>query len=280
VGIQPEHVERIARIPERLSTPAALTQLLQSLDEADALPPLPDILQLFEQLTAPALGTVLEWLGRMQNAQLRTMLESAAARLASQNTAELVKLITSPVPGVPAEAIRRAGALKSPAAVAPLSKVLSDGESSVRVLAVQALGEIGTPGALQGLERGVDDDDRDVRVATIRALSTRNYRPVLAKLDAMVKGKSIRDADLTEKMAVFEAYGGLCGDEGVSGLDGMLNGKSMFGRREDSELRACAAVALGRVNTPRAQESLRRAATEKDVVVRNAVNRALRGGTA
>jgi HEAT repeat protein len=113
----------------------------------------------------------------------------------------------------------------------------------------------------------------------VRALTARSYRPVLAKLDAVVKGRAIRDADLTEKMAVFEAYGALCGDEGVATLDAMLHGKSLFGRREDSELRACAAVALGRVGTPRAQESLRRASIEKDVVVRNAVNRALRGGS-
>ena len=97
----------------------------------------------------------------------------------------------------------------------------------------------------------------------------------LPKLDAIVKGKALREANLTEKMAVFEAYGGLCGDEGVAALDAMLNGTSRFGRREDSELRA---VALGRVNPPRAQESLRRASSEKDVIVRNAVNRALRGG--
>ena len=48
-------------------------------------------------------------------------------------------------------------------------------------------------------------------------------------------------------MAVFEAYGALCGDAGVALLDAMLNGKSMFGKREDSELRACAAIALGRI---------------------------------
>ena len=62
--------------------------------------------------------------------------------------------------------------------------------------------------------------------------------------------------------------------------DALLHGKSLFGRREDSELRACAAVALGRINTPQAQESLRRATNEKDVIVRNAANRALRGGSA
>jgi hypothetical protein len=279
-NVLPEQRERIAAIPSRLSTAEALTQLLQSLDEAAALPPMADVLQLFDQLRGSALATVLEWLGRIQNVRLRPILEQAAARLAAQNTGELVKLILSPVPGVALEAVRRAGSLKSAAAVAPLTRLLAEGDTTLRVAAVQALGEIATPGALQALERGVDDPERDVRVAAVRALSARSYRPVLPKLDAMVRGKPIRDADLTEKMAVFEAYGGLCGEEGVTGLDSMLNGKSMFGRREDAELRACAAVALGRIGSPRALEALRRASSEKDVVVRNAVNRALRGGSA
>jgi HEAT repeat protein len=66
----------------------------------------------------------------------------------------------------------------------------------------------------------------------------------------------------------------------VPALNEMLNGKSLFGRREDADLRACAAVALGRIGTAEAQAALRQAANEKDVVVRNAVSRALRGQTA
>ena len=278
--VTPAHTERLAQVPMRLSAPDAVAQLLQSMDDAETLPPAADLLQLFEQLRGPALATVLEWLSKMQNVNVRPLLDQAASRLASQNTAELVKLIGSPTPGVALEAARRAGSLKTPAAVAPLAKALAEGDVPLRVAAVQALGEIGSPGALQSLERGLDDAERDVRVAAVRALSARSYRPMLAKLDAIVKGKALRDANLTEKMVVFEAFGGLCGDEGVAVLDAMLNGKSLFGRREDSELRACAAVALGRVNTPRAQEVLRRASSEKDVIVRNAVNRALRGGVA
>jgi hypothetical protein len=278
--LQPVLAQQLAQIPARLSAPEPLTQLLQSLDEAVTMPPSADLVALFEQLRGPALATVLEWLSRIQNMKLRPVLEAAAVRLAAQNTADLVKLIGSTVPGVALEAAKRAGTLKTPAAVAPLGKALQDGDPGLRVAAVQALGEIGSPSALQALERGLDDSERDVRVAAVRALSARTYRPVLAKLDAVVKGRAIRDADLTEKMAVFEAYGALCGEDGVAPLDALLHGKSLFGRREDSELRACAAVALGRVNTPRAQESLRRAANEKDVVVRNAVNRALRGGSA
>ncbi len=275
----PAHHERLAQIPARLSSADALTQLLQSLDEASDLPSPGDLLELFDQLRSGALSTVLEWLSRLQNPRLRTLLEQAAARLASQNTGELVKLIASPQREVALEAIRRAGALRTPAAVLPIAKVLGEGDAELRVASVAALAEIGSPSALQSLERAVEDGERDIRIAAVRALQARGYRPVLARLDAMVKGRGIRDADLTEKMVVFEAYGSLCGDSGVAALETMLNGKSLFGRREDSELRACAAVALGRINTPAALESLRKASSEKDVVVRNAVNRALRGPT-
>ena len=273
----PAQRDQLSLLPSRLSAPDALTQLLQSLDESHDLPSADDVLELFEQLRGTALGTVLDWLGKLQNTRLRPMLEQAALRLAAQNTGELVKLILSPTPHVALEAIRRAGSLQTPAAVAPIGKVLAEGNPDLHLACVQALSEIGSPGALQALERAVDDPDRDVRVAAIRVLQSRAYRPALARLEAMVKGKSVREADLTEKMALFEAYGTLCGEGGVAWLDGTLNGKSIFGRREDAEIRACAAVALGRIKSAGAQSALQKAATEKDVVVRNAVSRALRG---
>ena len=273
----PSQRDQLSLLPSRLSAPEALTQLLQSLDESHDLPEAADVLELFEQLRGSALGTVLDWLGKLQNARLRPMLEQAASRLAAQNTGELVKLILSSAPHVALEAIKRAGALQTPAAVGPLAKVLADGSSALHLASVQALSEIGSPGALQALERAVDDADRDVRVAALRVLQARSHRPALAKLEGMIRGKAVRDADLTEKMAVFEAYGSLCGDGGVAWLDNTLNGKSLFGRRDDAEIRACAAVALGRIKTTGAQTALQKAAAEKDVVVRNAVSRALRG---
>ena len=276
-AILPKQRARLGELSARLSAPDALAQMLQALDDSADLPPQADLVELFQQLRPGALATIFAWLGRMQNARLRPLLEDAAGRLASTSTSELVRLIQVPERDVAGEAIRRAGALRTPAAVAPLSKVLGENDRGLRLLAVQALAEIGSPGALQALERGVEDSDRDVRIAAVRALATRAYRPVLAKLDVAVKGKAIRDADLTEKMAFFEGYGALCGDGGVPHLDALLNGKGFLGRREEPEVRACAAMALGRIGTSAATEALRKSQGEKDVVVRNAVNRALRG---
>jgi HEAT repeat protein len=272
--------ERLTTLSARLSAPEALSQMLQSIDESEQIPSGAELEELYEQLRPSALGTVFEWLGRMQTPSLRPLLEQAAARLASQNTAELVKLINSDNRSVSLEATRRASALKTPAAVSPLARVLAESDAELRVAAVQALTEIATPGAMQALERGLEDSDRDVRIATVRAVQARAYRAALPRLEAAVKGRGVRDADLSEKMAFFEAYGSMCGDPGVATLDGMLNAKSLFGPRADGELRACAAMALGRIGSSAAQASLQKAANEKDVVVRNAVTRALRGGVA
>src|SRR2546423_1695414 len=50
IDIVPAHAERMAQIPARLSTPTALTQLLQSIDGAADLPPAAELIELFEQL--------------------------------------------------------------------------------------------------------------------------------------------------------------------------------------------------------------------------------------
>jgi hypothetical protein len=279
-GITPEQKDQLLRIRNRLSEPEVLAQILQSLDEASQLPDQEDLNQLFDQLNVTALATVFSWMTKAQTPRLRVLLENSAARLAMANTAELVRLIGSTDRDVAREAVRRAGAVKATAAVAALAKLTTDPDVQMRLAAVQALGEIASPGAMQFLERTIDDAHRDVRVATTRAIAARAHRPALAKIEAAIKGKVTREADLTEKMALFEAYGTLCGDAGITLLDGMLNARGLFGKKEDPELRACAAMALGRIGSEVAIATLRRAANEKEILVRNAVNRALRGGTA
>lgn len=271
-----EDRQRLARIPERISAADAMGQLLQALEESADLPPQGELAELFLQLRPAALGPIFSWLPRMQSARVRPLVEQAADRLAAVNTAELTKLILSKDQTIAAEAIRRAGAMKAASAAAPLAKVLVEGNVALRQQAVKALTDIGSPGALQALEKSIEDSDREVRIAAVRTLGAKAYRGVFSRLDAAVKGKNVREADLTEKMVFFEAYGAMCGDNGIPYLDGILNGKSMFGKREDPELRACAAIALGRIGSKKALDSLGRAADEKDIVVRNAITRALR----
>ena len=272
--------QRLTQLNELMSDPKPLGQLLQALEDSPLRAPQHELDELFGILQPRALETILSWIGRSSNPQLKMLLEVAAGRLASSNSAELIRLIGSDEEAVVLEAIRRAAALKSPAAVPALGKMLTVGEPDMRLAAVTALTEIGSPGAMQMLERALIDEDREVRIVAVRALGARNARAALPRIEAAIKGRELRESNLTEKMAFFEAFGLLCGDAGVPLLDSLLNAKGFMGKKDDPEIRACAAMALGKINTVKAADSLNRAAGEKDVIVRNAVSRAIRSGSA
>lgn len=277
--LRPEERERLARLPDSLSAPGVLEQFLQVLEDGDSSTSQEDLEALFQELRAGTLGTVLDWLGsgRASNPSVRAALEGAAKRLAAANTGQLIALIASEEPGIALEAIRRAGELRTPAAVAPLARVLAGRVPELRRVAAQALAQIGSPGAMRVLEGVLDDADRDIRITAVRAVGTHDYRAALPKVEAVVTGKAVRDADLTEKMACFETFGLLARDDGVEQLAGILGGRSLLLRRRiDPELRACAAMALGKIGTPKALAVLRGAMDDKDVRVRSAINRALR----
>jgi HEAT repeat protein len=279
VGLTPAHRARLFALPTSLSDPLVLSQLLEALDQSEAIPEQAELDALFEQLRGGVLGTVLGWLKQAQKPELRTALERVAARMASANSSEMMKLIGSSDPSVAIEAMRRAGELKTAAAVAPLAKVLQQPNVLLRQAAAQTLAEIGSTGSMRLLETALNDDDRDVRIVAVKAIGVRGHRAALPRVEAVVRGKSVKGADLTEKMAYFEAYGALARDAGIPPLDRLLNRRSFWGRRASPELRACAARALGIIGTADALESLRRATRDRDPMVRSAINRAMREKT-
>jgi hypothetical protein len=269
--------QRLAQLADRLSEREVLEQLLEALEETPLRPPQNDLHELLGQLKPNALETVLSWISRSRNTELRALLESAASKLAAGHTAELVRLIGSDDEAVSFEAIRRAGAMKASAAVSSLAAVIEHGTPEMRLAGVAALSEIGSPGALQVLERALADEDRDIRVATVKVLGTRGHQGALRGIEAHIRTRTLRESTLAEKMAFFESYGMLCGDKGVQMLSDILNTRRILGGREDGELRACAAMALGKIGTDSAMNALQKALSDRDVMVRNAVSRAVRG---
>lgn len=275
----PAVAEGLQALPARLSEPAVMGQLLQALDEGTRAPVASLLESLFAELRPAALTPLVAWLGSAAASPARAAIERASLRLAGAHTAELALLLEHADQAIVRGALRIAALLATPAAVPGLSRVLRGDDASLRMDAVAALAGIGSPGALQALERGVDDTERDVRVATYRVIATRKHAGALPRLAQALRRKEIRTADLGEKMALFEAYGTLCGDAGVAELDALLNARGLLGAaKEPAELRACAARALGLIGTANAMGALQRASDTKDVVVRSAVARAMRGG--
>jgi hypothetical protein len=273
----PEHRQTLETLPARLSQPDALSQLLQSLDEATSHPSEDELSDLFAELRADALGTLMAWLPKLHNERVRNLVQNSAERLAQAHAPEVLKALASADPAVQMEMVRLAGRLKLPGAPDGMGPLLERGERELKLAVVEALTTIASPGATRLLEKAIDDSERDVRISAVKFLGQRGHRNAFPRIEAAVLGNKLKDADLTEKMAFFEAYGALAGAAGIPTLEKLLVPKGgLLARKEDPETRACAAMALGKIRTPAARDILQKVAQDKEALVRNAVSRALR----
>jgi hypothetical protein len=279
-NIRLEQTHRLEGFVVRLSEGAILGQLLQSLDESSSLGLDLDAAGVLKELRPTALEPLVSWLPNLSSEPLRKMVEEVIDKLAISHPAELQRLLRIPDSPALTGIIAACGRLQLQSVVPAFTQVIAHSDPNVRLAAVNALGLLGTPGAMTLLDGALDDEDRQVRVGAVRALGSRGYKGALKRVEAVVLGKSVRQMDLTEKMAFFEAYGAIAGVNGLKALSTILLQRGLLRMKEPPETRACAAMALGRIKTTEAREFLQRAVDDKELVVRNAVNRALRGAPA
>ena len=272
-----EQIQRLDGFVGRLSEPSIVGQVLQSLDEASGLGLDQDAAALLRELRTTALEPLISWLPNLSSAPLRKMLEDVVDKLAGSNIAEVQRLLRQPDSPALLGVVALCGRLQLHHAVPGFTELISHADPALRLAAVQTLTQLGTPGALTLLDRALEDADRSVRLAAVRGVGSRGYKGALRRIETVVLGKSSKPLDLTEKMAFFEAYGAIAGTAALKVLSTILLQRGLLKMKEPPETRACAAVALGRIKSPEARELLQRAADDKDLVVRNAVNRALRG---
>jgi hypothetical protein len=273
----PEHRATLETLPARLSQADALAQLLQSLDEATSHPTEEELSDLFSELRAEALGTLMAWLPKLSDDRVKFLVQNSAERLAQSHAAEVLQALASTDPAVQLEMVKLAGRLKLAGAPEGMGALLERGERDLKLAVVESLTTIGSPSAMRLLEKAIEDGERDVRIAAVKFLGARGHRNAFSRIEAAALGAKLKDADLTEKMAFFEAYGSLAGAAGIPALEKILVGKGgLLARKEDPETRACAAMALGKIRTPAARDVLQKVTQDKEPLVRNAVNRALR----
>ena len=275
-SLQPDHAERLNGLVAKLSEPAIVGQLLQSLDEASHLGVDAHAAEVLRELTGTALEPLVSWLPNLSSQPLRKMLEEVVDRLAHTYANEVQRILKLPDSPALLGMVEMCGRLGLHQAVPGLAETMAHSEAAVRVATVQTLGLLGTPGALTVVDKAIDDPDRNVRLAAVRAAGSRGYKGALRRVESVVLGKTLKDMDLTEKMAFFEAYSAIAGGNAVKSLSTILLERGLFRMKEPPEIRACAALALGRIKAPEAREVLQQALEDKELVVRNAVNRALR----
>ena len=260
-----------------LSAPETLEELVRGLQDGTIDVPVEVLGRLLRFLRAGALPILLLAAEQEEMPALKETLRDAVHGIAEENPEAVLSLLEDRDPVVTSGAVRLVGRMGIAEASPKLAGLMNHPDAGVRLAlieTIQLLADVTTPDTLIG---ALADDDRDVRVAAAGALAELGVETAASALEALVTGKEIRQADLTEKIAIFESYGVLGGSRATDVLNEILNKKGFLGRREPSQIRASAARALGKGGLPGAHEALLAAQRDTAAVVRTAVRQALEG---
>ena len=221
----------------RLSEPAILSQLLQSLEEEAALPEDGDIGEVLAELRAEGLETMLIFLPTLKRPAIRQVLEASVDRLGTAHTDVVLGILGNPDSEALRGAVGLCRRLALQVAVPALERLVTHGDPAVRLGAVEALATIGSAGALTALERALDDSERAVRIAAVTAVMEKGYRGALRRLEAVVLGRGPQELERAERRQFFEAYAVLAGAPALRVLSNILEPRGLFRRRETAENR-------------------------------------------
>ena len=272
----PEAASQVDSIISELSQPIVLEQLIRVLEDETVEPSSESLATLFSALRPEALVSLVRALQTVVRPKARELLSATLDRLATANEEAIASLVRSEDPQVAVEAVRIVGRLKMASAVDAVGSLLKRPEPELRLVAVEALIEMRTSRAGAPLLAALEDESRDVRVAAARGVAELKYSPGAKRLEQYITSKVMQKTDLTEQLAFFEAYARAAGQKGAQLLRRLLNGRRFLWFRYPTEVRACAARALGIVGGADAEKALTAAERDRDPMVMSAVHAARR----
>ncbi len=267
--------DEASRLLDEFSSPESVRELVQAVEEGAIAGDGEELGVLLRHLKPAALGPLLARTEELSKPDARETLRNATRKLAEGEEERLVRFLSHSESVVVAGAVRLMGSLRYRPAVPTLIRLLEEGSSEVQEAVLDAARRLPTTGMAEALERLLWHPERDLRIGAARVLGQVRYTPAASTLKKLLDDKEMREADLTEKIALFEAYADLSGEDGVPFLAKILNHRGFLGRREPPEMRACAALALGRVDGAAAIRAVEEARNDPEPVVRTAVNRIL-----
>lgn len=277
-GLLDDECQALAeQLLEDLSAPEAVRELISALEDGTVAPDAAELGALLRCLRAGSLNSLLKGAEESRDDAVKSLLREAIQEIAQGNPGVVVGLLESDDIAVASGAVRLVGRMKLGEAGPSLVRLLEQGSRQVRKVIVETAMEVPSSVLATALTKLLRDEDRELRVAAARVLGDMSFAPAAADFRGVLEDKEFREADVTEKVAFFEAYGMLAGQDAVAFLEGILNGKGFLGRKEPAELRAGAALALGKIGGDRAGRALDKAAKDDDPVVRTAVRRARKG---
>ncbi len=275
----PEVGDHVDQIVGELSEPVVLEQLVRLLEDGMITADSEELATLLDALKPTAIVILMESAPLIARPEARKLMTETLDRLAALNPASIQGLLDSDDARVAAEAARIVGRLKLVESADAIAKLLERPAGEVRVAAVESLVQLRTSRAGKPLLKALTDSQREVRLAAAKGLTELRFKPGFAELEACIQNKEVWRRDVTEQLALFEAYAAAGGQDCIRLLNRMLNGRRTWWSRYPGQIRACAARALGVVGGDDAIRVLAAGSKDKDPIVRSAVSAAQRGPT-
>ena len=194
-----------------LSARGTIEELVRALQDGTIDVSIEVLARFLKFLRAGALPVLLEAAEREGKPALKNTLRGAVQGIASAHPDALLGLLEDVNPVVTSGAVRLVGELGVSSAAPKLVGLMMHPDAVVRLALVEAAQVLRDQPLTDTLITALSDSEQDVRVAAARALVALAHESAAPALEALVTGKEIREADLTEKIAIFESYGVLGG---------------------------------------------------------------------
>jgi HEAT repeat protein len=263
---------------ESVGNSAAIVGVLQALEAGDLVTEDAVVAEFLSCIGASSIETTLRIRERTSRNSLRVTLDTAMNEALQRHPERVAELCRSQDATVACAAIQLLGQSAREPVETHLLPLLQHRNPKVRIALIEVMVLHGGSKLLQPMVAALQDDNREVRCAAAWGLGTWRFPQALVALEAIVESKEIRDATSNEMRAMFSAYARVGQQKSLATLGSILNKKSLFGKREPTEMRVCAARALGALKSPEAEKQLQQAANDKDTSVRRAVTRSLLAG--
>ncbi len=276
MDLSPDLKDSLAELRSSISLNDTLTQLFHVLEGGSVAPSADELGALLREMKPDAIRTVLVWIGQLNRPEAKAALVTALEAFFTEWPAALTQMTESRDRAVVQRALGLARRLQLPELTPSVTAALAHPDPPTRRAAVQTLVAIGSQPAMNAVARSIEDEAGPVRTAVYEGLAARPVPAAQPALARQIEGRDLETREVSERRALFAAYGVVTGAEGVEPMERFLEGKGSLTRRTSPETRACAAVALGLIGTSEAFLALERTKNDREPIVRSAVNRALR----
>ena len=279
-GLAPGACARGSRVRRQAERAGHREPAVQSLDEAPALAGEAESARCCGELRATALEPSLAWLPSSPRRRSAKVLEEVADRLAQPHPAEVLRILRSPESEALAAVVALCGRLQLHQAVPGLGETVAHrrpGRAPGR--RSRRWPSSARPRRWRSSSKAMEDGDRAVRLAAVRVVGgARLQGRAQAGRGRRARARRSRRWTSPRRWRSSRPTAPSPGAAGLKALSGILLPRGLLRLKEasgDPRLRRHRARA--RSARREAREILQQAADDKDLVVRNAVSRALAG---